>query len=112
MEGIWFRYIEYLDNTGGSIAFSHSIICAAFSFGNINYRSPSILHPGLGIDVPKVAKRTVPEARQSSYYDANELNFTHGVAPGDPYPNSVILWTRISPQLATEIRGARTTLTM
>jgi alkaline phosphatase D len=70
--------------------------------GNLNYRSPSILHPGLGIDVPKVAKRTVPEARQSSYYDANQLNFTHGVASGDPYPNSVILWTRISPQMAND----------
>lgn len=70
--------------------------------GNLNYRSPSILHPGLGIDVPKVAKRTVPKARQSSYYDANQLNFTHGVASGDPYPNSVILWTRISPQMAND----------
>lgn len=25
------------------------------------------------------------------------LNFTHGVASGDPYPNSVILWTRLAP---------------
>ncbi|KAE9988944.1 hypothetical protein EG327_003157 [Venturia inaequalis] len=70
--------------------------------GNLNYRSPSILHPGLGIDIPKVAKRTVPEARQSSYYDASQLNFTHGVASGDPYSNSVILWTRISPQLGND----------
>lgn len=28
---------------------------------------------------------------------AAQLNFTHGVASGDPYPNSVILWTRCSP---------------
>ena len=30
-------------------------------------------------------------------YDPNTLNFTHGVASGDPYPDSVILWTRCSP---------------
>jgi alkaline phosphatase D len=70
--------------------------------GNLNYRSPSILHPGLGIDIPKIAKRTVQETRQASYWDANQLNFTHGVASGDPYPNSVILWTRISPQMAND----------
>ncbi|KAF2433346.1 alkaline phosphatase-like protein [Tothia fuscella] len=69
---------------------------------NINFQSPSILHPGLGIDVPKVEKRTTPEARQASSYDPAKLNFTHGVASGDPYPNSVILWTRISPQLAND----------
>jgi alkaline phosphatase D len=66
--------------------------------GNINYRSPSLLHPGLGIDVPKIARRTT----QSSYWDASQLTFTHGVASGDPYPDSVILWTRISPQKAND----------
>lgn len=25
------------------------------------------------------------------------MNFTHGVASGDPYPDSVILWTRVAP---------------
>lgn len=32
-------------------------------------------------------------------YDPNELFFTHGVASGDPYEKSVILWTRVSPQM-------------
>ncbi|RBR19979.1 hypothetical protein FVER53590_25019 [Fusarium verticillioides] len=30
-------------------------------------------------------------------FKPEELNFTHGVASGDPWPNSVILWTRIAP---------------
>ncbi|PVI04770.1 phosphodiesterase/alkaline phosphatase D precursor [Periconia macrospinosa] len=60
---------------------------------NINYRSPSEHHPGLGISIRKVVKRNDP---QSSYNPAS-LNFTHGVASGDPYPDSVILWTRVGP---------------
>lgn len=60
--------------------------------GNLNYGSPSRRHPSLGIDVPKLAKSgLVPRA------EPGPLNFTHGVASGDPYPNSVVLWTRISP---------------
>ena len=61
---------------------------------NINYRSPSEHHPGLGISLHKVNKRNTPGKR----FLASELNFTHGVASGDPYSDSVILWTRISPQ--------------
>ena len=34
--------------------------------------------------------------------DPLALNFTHGVASGDPYPESVILWTRISPTLEND----------
>lgn len=60
---------------------------------NINYRSPSEHHPALGISIHKVVKRTDP----SSPWDPSKLNFTHGVASGDPYPNSVILWTRVGP---------------
>lgn len=60
---------------------------------NINYRSPSEHHPSLGISIRKVVKRN---DLQSSW-DPAKLNFTHGVASGDPYPDSVILWTRISP---------------
>lgn len=63
---------------------------------NLNYRSPSEHHPGLGISLHKVNKRNVP----GSGYSASQLNFTHGVASGDPYPNSVILWTRASPMVA------------
>lgn len=62
---------------------------------NLNYASPSRRHVNLGIDVPRVARRSwkrgnIPRA-------ADDLVFTHGVASGDPWPNSVILWTRIAP---------------
>lgn len=80
--------------------------------GNINYRSPSKRHASLGIDMPKVLKRSTgifkrnanPDAPQpgTSSYGASELNFTHGVASGDPWPTSVILWTRISPMMAND----------
>lgn len=60
---------------------------------NINYRSPSEHHPALGISIHRVVKRNDP----SSAYSPSALNFTHGVASGDPYPDSVILWTRVSP---------------
>lgn len=67
---------------------------AAASYAdNLNFRSPSHHHPGLGVSIRKVVARhefTTPQ-------DASKLNFTHGVASGDPYPNSVILWTRIAP---------------
>jgi alkaline phosphatase D len=61
---------------------------------NINYRSPSEHHPGLGIALHKVNRRNTPDKR----FQPSDLNFTHGVASGDPYSDSVILWTRISPQ--------------
>lgn len=60
---------------------------------NLNYRSPSHNHPALGVSIHKVNKRN----GGSAPYDASQLNFTHGVASGDPYPNSVILWTRCAP---------------
>lgn len=64
------------------------------SYGaNLNYRSPSNHHPGMGISVRKVVKRQDP----SSSHDPASLNFTHGVASGDPYATSVILWTRCAP---------------
>ncbi|RMZ91095.1 hypothetical protein DV736_g1689, partial [Chaetothyriales sp. CBS 134916] len=71
------------------------LLATAFaSYGsNLNYRSPSLHHPGLGISVRKIAKRSDP----GSAFDPDSLNFTHGVASGDPYPNSVILWTRAAP---------------
>lgn len=61
-----------------------------------SYRSPSENHPSLGISLRKVNKRHTPEKR----FTASQLNFTHGVASGDPYPDSVILWTRASPMFA------------
>ena len=66
---------------------------AATYAGNLNYRSPSWNHPSLGISIHKVNKRNAG----SSPYPASDLNFTHGVASGDPFPNSVILWTRCAP---------------
>jgi len=67
---------------------------AAASYArNINYGSPSHNHPSLGISINKVNRRN----GGSPPYNATGLNFTHGVASGDPYPNSVILWTRCAP---------------
>lgn len=60
---------------------------------NLNFRSPSEHHPGLGIAINKVVKRNDPTAP----WNPAQLNFTHGVASGDPYPTSVILWTRAAP---------------
>jgi alkaline phosphatase D len=60
---------------------------------NLNYRSPSLNHPGLGISLHKVNKRNTLHKRFSS----SDLNFTHSVASGDPYSDSVILWTRCAP---------------
>lgn len=67
---------------------------AATYAGNLNYRSPSWNHPSLGISIHKVNKRNAG----ASPYPASKLNFTHGVASGDPYPTSVILWTRCAPK--------------
>lgn len=70
-----------------------SVASASWS-RNLNYRSPSEHHPALGISIHRVVKRNDP----LSSYKTSALNFTHGVASGDPYPNSVILWTRAAPQ--------------
>lgn len=56
---------------------------------NINYRSPSHVH-NLAISIPKVMKRH----GGASHQDPAAVNFTHGVASGDPYAESVILWVR------------------
>lgn len=68
---------------------------SAFYAGNINYFSPSLHHPSLGISIPKVAARTY----ESSPWKPEQLKFTHGVASGDPYDDSVILWTRAAPTM-------------
>ncbi|KAH7350938.1 phosphodiesterase/alkaline phosphatase D precursor [Rhexocercosporidium sp. MPI-PUGE-AT-0058] len=70
---------------------------ASASFvSNLNYRSPSHFHPGLGVSIRKVAARNTPSAA----WNSSQLNFTHGVASGDPYDTSVILWTRAAPILS------------
>lgn len=69
---------------------------AAATFdGNLNYGSPSIRHDTLGIDVEHVDRRSWK--RGNVAFSPSELSFTHGVASGDPWPESVILWTRIAP---------------
>ncbi|KAG8623525.1 hypothetical protein KVT40_008501 [Elsinoe batatas] len=88
-----------------SVAVASFAVGAVASYhGNLNYRSPSLDHPSMGIDVPKVVKRHAAlEKRQAnSTWDPSALNFTHGIASGDPYSNSVILWTRISPQFEND----------
>ncbi|CCC09565.1 hypothetical protein SMACR_03596 [Sordaria macrospora] len=82
-----------MKRTTGVILFATG--ASAFYAGNINYFSPSLHHPSLGISIPKVAARTY----QSSPWKPEQLNFTHGVASGDPYDDSVILWTRAAPQM-------------
>lgn len=62
---------------------------------NLNFASPSRRHTSLGIDVPHVQRRSWK--RGSLAYHPSELRFTHGVASGDPWPESVILWTRVAP---------------
>lgn len=68
-------------------------VTAASYANNLNYRSPSFNHPSLGIGIHKINKRHAG----SKPRDAAQLNFTHGIASGDPYPHSVILWTRAAP---------------
>ena len=76
------------------IFLAYIVAVSAKYTANLNYRSPSEHHPFLGISLYKVARRNDPSVR---YIDAEQLNFTHGVASGDPYADSVILWTRCSP---------------
>ena len=68
--------------------------------GNLNYASPSRRHERLGIDVGHVERRSWK--RGNVAIKAEDLNFLHGVASGDPWPNSVILWTRIAPSEESE----------
>lgn len=68
-------------------------VASASFVSNLNYRSPSHYHPGLGVSIRKVAARNTPSAA----WNSSQLNFTHGVASGDPYDTSVILWTRAAP---------------
>lgn len=82
-----------MKQTTGILLFATGV--SAFYAGNINYVSPSLRHPSLGISIPKVAARTY----ESISWKPEQLNFTHGVASGDPYDDSVILWTRAAPTM-------------
>jgi alkaline phosphatase D len=81
---------------GGLLLGGSPLASAAFE-GNLNYDSPSTRHVNLGIDVPRVHRRSFK--RDAVAYEPSQLNFTHGVASGDPWPNSVVLWTRVAPSL-------------
>jgi alkaline phosphatase D len=83
----------------GLAAISTPLVSAAFD-GNLNYHSPSRRHVNLGIDVPKVSRRSMK--RGAVPYQPSQLNFTHGIASGDPYPDSVILWTRVAPSQVSD----------
>jgi alkaline phosphatase D len=77
-----------------SIAFLALAAIASASYSdNLNFRSPSHHHPALGLSLRKIAARH----DASDVWDPSKLNFTHGVASGDPYDTTVILWTRIAP---------------
>jgi alkaline phosphatase D len=80
-------------------ALSAPLASAAFE-GNLNYHSPSRRHVNLGIDVPVVTRRTLK--RGAVPFKPSELKFTHGIASGDPFPDSVILWTRVAPSQASD----------
>lgn len=75
---------------------------AASLNGNINYHSPSrrAEHANLGLHIDHISRRSLK--RGNIAYSSSELNFTHGVASGDPYPDSVILWTRIAPSTESD----------
>ncbi|GAB1313402.1 hypothetical protein MFIFM68171_03612 [Madurella fahalii] len=68
-----------------------TVIEASFE-RNLAYTSPSRRHPSLAVPLAHISKR-----QTGDLFAPNEVNFTHGVASGDPYSDSVILWTRLSP---------------
>ncbi|KAL2837106.1 PhoD-like phosphatase-domain-containing protein [Aspergillus pseudoustus] len=69
--------------------------------GNLNYRSPSLNngHVNMGIDTHAITYRSLSKRDVEPRCETSELHFTHGVASGDPYADSVILWTRVAPSL-------------
>lgn len=85
-------------NLGSLLGLAALLPLASASFqGNLNYHPPSARSSqiNLGLSLPLVTSRTLK--RSSVAYQPSELNFTHRVASGDPYHNSVILWTRVAP---------------
>lgn len=83
-----------------SLATLSAPLASATFEGNLNYHSPSLRHVNLGIDIPVVSRRSLK--RSAVPFKPSELNFTHGIASGDPYPDSVILWTRVAPFLVSD----------
>ena len=71
---------------------------------NLNYKSPSVRHPSLGVHPSRLLFRRESDGTsdKSKFIKPDHLDFTHGVASGDPMEDSVILWTRISPTADNE----------
>ncbi|KAK3079267.1 hypothetical protein LTS18_005296 [Coniosporium uncinatum] len=67
------------------LALSLSVSAFASYHGNLNYRSPSNRgnHARMGIKITHLEHRSLTK-RQEPNFDASRLNFTHGVASGDP----------------------------
>ncbi|KAI9801598.1 MAG: hypothetical protein M1825_003277 [Sarcosagium campestre] len=78
------------------------VTATASTSRNLNYGSPSIGHPSLGISLRSLEKRQ----QSSSGFLTSELNFTHGVASGDPLADTVILWTRVAPTSPKDVSNA------
>jgi alkaline phosphatase D len=88
-----------------------SAAAAVSLLDNLAFHSPSLAHPGLGHDVEaihaRLTKRTLDENEDSAGYlptlldnagnYTGRVNFTHGVASGDPDSQSFIIWTRVAP---------------
>ncbi|KAL3466921.1 PhoD-like phosphatase-domain-containing protein [Aspergillus heterothallicus] len=79
--------------------------------GNLNYRSPSLntAHVNMGIDTAAITRRSLLKRDTDAPYSHSDLKFTHGVASGDPYTHSIILWTRVAP--SAEASDSNTTVT-
>ncbi|RYP54975.1 hypothetical protein DL768_000291 [Monosporascus sp. mg162] len=101
-----------------ALALPPAFVSASFA-GNLNYASPSRRHEhaNLGVDTSRVVARrsatsaSASEAKRSSSRprprrDDERLRFTHGVASGDPYADSVILWTRVAPSEDSDLGDA------
>lgn len=69
---------------------------------NLNYYSPSArsVHTNLGLNTAHIHARS--HKRGKVAFAPEELFFTHGVASGDPFPDSVILWTRVAPRVESD----------
>ncbi|KAI5781564.1 PhoD-like phosphatase-domain-containing protein [Geopyxis carbonaria] len=63
------------------------------ALANLSYLSPSTNHPHFAIP----GDHSPPSLHKRSLSSSQPLTFTHGVASGDPYDTSVILWTRAVP---------------
>ncbi|OLL23537.1 Alkaline phosphatase D [Neolecta irregularis DAH-3] len=61
---------------------------------NLNYLSPSKRHPQFSIEYRHLSKRDLVSFKGS-------VEFKHGVASGDPLPDAVILWTKVTPATET-----------